>query len=70
MKQYSYNGRTYQFRDKDVPKGAVPVETKQRATVKNKSRVAKNKGGARGTRNAATVERVAAPSGEQPDSGQ
>ena len=40
------NGRTYQFDDKDVPPGAVPVEQKpkeKKVTPKNKAVTPKNK---------------------------
>lgn len=30
LKEYKYNGLTFQFHEEDAPKGAVPVETKQR----------------------------------------
>lgn len=37
------NGRTFQFEDKDVPKGAVLVEKKSKAEPKNKAVTPKNK---------------------------
>ena len=37
------NGRTFQFDEKDVPAGAVPVTKEKKAAPKNKSVTPKNK---------------------------
>lgn len=40
LKEYELDGRTYQFDDSDVPKGAKLVETKQAAPANKAAKLA------------------------------